>query len=155
MRWTSPVSLLFFGTAFLTFVVWLFRSPGNEQWRELVNKAWLSQQYISSDEHPYLDPCPGPYRTDLSLQPTGLKAECVDLPLSKAFSGLFSASICTPIKVHTCNTFNVIIKRNKCNQRHLADVQVSSSQAEEYYVRSQLGSDTFHVAIVCWPHPSN
>lgn len=131
MRWPSAPSIIVLACSLFLFSVYLLHS------RQIVSATW-------STFSPAADRCPSPY-VQRRIDTQGLAApECLPLGLNKSASTRFSAQICTTLQ-STCNAFEVVIKRKTCKDQ--TNGILSSSPEEERYMREQLGSDTFHIAI--------
>lgn len=145
MRTSRPLTIFAASCTLVTVLIYVFR---RQHWHEEDFQALMTNAlslYHSSNETD-LARCPSPYLDpSISLPSTQQETECVSVVLSKASSSRFSASICSSTTVSTCNTFDLVIKRNQCDE--FPDMHLSSSMKEEEFMRQQLGPDTFHIAI--------
>ena len=129
MRWPSASSIIVLACSLFLFSVYILHQ------RQLVSATW-------STFSPAADRCPSPYvKRGIDTRGLATAPECVSLHLN---STRFSAQICTT-RQSTCNAFEVVIKRKTCKDQ--TSYTLSSSPEEEHYMREQLGSDTFHIAI--------
>lgn len=148
MRSTRPLSIFVLSCTLVTVFIYLFRRQDQETFQALLDSANNALNLHHSSNETVWERCPSPYLNSSipSALPAQTSPECVRLQLSKASAASFSASICTPKEATArCNTFDVVIKRNHCDE--YPDAHLSSSTKEEQYMRRQLGADTFHVAI--------
>ena len=140
MRWTSASSLLLLCCSVFALSVYFFH-------KQLDGSIWQDALEQVPDSLVALQQCPSPYYTPINTKaaarPDLPGPNCVQLNLDKKTR--FSAQICETRSTATCNALEVVIKRKKCDQ--LNDMRLSSSAQEEQYIREELGSDTFHIAI--------
>ena len=143
MRTSRPLTIFAASCTLVTVLIYVFR---RQHWHEEDFQALMTNAlslYHGSNETD-LARCPSPYVDSISLSSIQ-ETECTSVAISKASSSRFSASVCSPKTVSNCNTFDILIKRNQCDE--FPDMHLSSSMKEEEYMRQQLGPDTFHIAI--------